>query len=103
MIGVAFALKKLYPVRHELLRNVIYPQELVPERNDYYRIKNIWTPEQAEKLLEVVKAQGSYETAARDQTSVAEEIGEATPINPDGSCPHHFLVPNKNNTKCVLP
>jgi hypothetical protein len=56
MVAVAFAFNKLYPVRHELLKKVIYPQKLVPERNDHYRIKNIWTPEQAEKLLDVVKA-----------------------------------------------
>jgi len=28
----------------------------VPERNDHYRIKDIWTPEQVEELLELVKA-----------------------------------------------
>jgi hypothetical protein len=39
----------------------------------------------------------------RDQTSINEDIGEARPMNKDGSCPHHFLVPNRNNTICVLP
>lgn len=24
-------------------------------------------------------------------------------MNPDGTCPHQFLVPNKGNTMCVLP
>ena len=56
MIAVAFGLNKLYPVRHELFRKLFYPQKLVPERNDHYRIKDIWTPEQVEELLELVKA-----------------------------------------------
>jgi hypothetical protein len=56
MIAVAFALNKLYPVRHELFRKLFYPQKLIPERNDHYRIKDIWTPEQVQKLLELVKA-----------------------------------------------
>lgn len=44
-----------------------------------------------------------YETAARDQTSINEDIGEAVPIGEDGLCPHYLLVPNRNNTTCVLP
>ena len=32
-----------------------------------------------------------------------EDIGEAVPFGPDGKCPHRFLVPNKDSTKCVLP
>ena len=56
VIGIAFALNKIYPTRHELFRKIFYPQKLVPERNDHYRIKDIWTPEQVEGLLELVKA-----------------------------------------------
>jgi hypothetical protein len=56
VIAIAFALNKIYPTRHELFRKIFYPQKLVPERNDHYRIKDIWTPEQVEGLLELVKA-----------------------------------------------
>ena len=38
-----------------------------------------------------------------EQTNVSEHMGEAVPINPDGSCSHHLLIPNKNRTLCVLP
>ena len=32
-----------------------------------------------------------------------EHIGEAQPINADGTCSHPYLVPNKNHTLCILP
>lgn len=32
-----------------------------------------------------------------------EHIGEAEPINPDGTCSHPYLVPNLNRTICILP
>ena len=32
-----------------------------------------------------------------------EDIGEGTPVHPDGSCNHPFLVPNMKRTQCVLP
>jgi hypothetical protein len=51
----------------------------------------------------MVKEQKVYEPASRDLTSTVEDIGEAVPFGPDGKCPHRFLVPNKDSTKCVLP
>ena len=30
-------------------------------------------------------------------------IGEAGPINSDGTCIHPYLFPNSNKTKCILP
>ena len=56
IVHVTWGLNKFYPMRHELFRKLFYPQILVPERNDHYRIKDIWTPEQVEELLELVKA-----------------------------------------------
>jgi hypothetical protein len=32
-----------------------------------------------------------------------EHIGEAEPINSDGTCSHPYLVPNLNRTLCILP
>ena len=32
-----------------------------------------------------------------------EHIGEAIPINDDGSCSHPYLAPNINRTHCILP
>jgi hypothetical protein len=45
IVALAFAFNKIYPIRHELFKKLFYPQKLIPERNDYYRIKDIWTPE----------------------------------------------------------
>lgn len=51
----------------------------------------------------MVKKQRVYEPASRDLTSTVEDIGEAVPLTKDGKCPIMNLVPNKDNTKCVLP
>eukprot|EP00595_Chromulina_sp_UTEXLB2642_P003331 CAMPEP_0196764640 /NCGR_PEP_ID=MMETSP1095-20130614/6544_1 /TAXON_ID=96789 ORGANISM="Chromulina nebulosa, Strain UTEXLB2642" /NCGR_SAMPLE_ID=MMETSP1095 /ASSEMBLY_ACC=CAM_ASM_000446 /LENGTH=375 /DNA_ID=CAMNT_0042120715 /DNA_START=82 /DNA_END=1209 /DNA_ORIENTATION=+ len=32
-----------------------------------------------------------------------EDIGEGVPIEKDGTCSHHYLFPNMNKTKCILP
>uniref|UniRef100_A0A914EA31 Uncharacterized protein n=1 Tax=Acrobeloides nanus TaxID=290746 RepID=A0A914EA31_9BILA len=32
-----------------------------------------------------------------------EDVGEAIPISPDGTCSESFLVPNIERTKCILP
>lgn len=93
----------LAPSRDTMFRSLFYPKVMVPERNDSYIIKDIWTSEQAKKLLDIVKEKMVYETAARDQTSINEDIGEAVPIGEDGLCPHYLLVPNKIYTMCVLP
>lgn len=32
-----------------------------------------------------------------------EHIGEAIPLSPDGTCPHNFLLPNGDRSRCILP
>lgn len=36
-------------------------------------------------------------------TPTHEHIGEAVPIEADGSCAHPYLAPNVNRTHCILP
>jgi uncharacterized protein with NRDE domain len=59
--------------------------------------------EEVDHLLELVKKQRVYEPASRDLTSTVEHIGEAVPLTKDGKCPTMYLVPNKDNTQCILP
>ena len=95
-------MNKLYTNRHALWRKAFYPQSLVPERNDNYQIKNIWTPKEAEDLLQMLKDKKVFGYGGLEQTDISEHMGEAVPINPDGSCSHHLLIPNKDRTLCVL-
>ena len=37
------------------------------------------------------------------QTSRIDDIGESTPLLPDGRCAHGYMVPDRTNTKCVFP
>jgi len=39
----------------------------------------------------------------RSYTTRNEHIGEARPLESDGTCSHHFLIPNTNRTQCILP
>ena len=60
------AFSRLFPFRHQIFRSLFYPQSLVPENGDSYQLKDIWTMEQVDKLLDMVKKQRVYEPASRD-------------------------------------
>jgi hypothetical protein len=59
-----------------------------------------------EALLEMTRSIRTIGTAARDYdmyTAAVDHIGEAVPVNTDGSCPALFLMPNGDKTRCVFP
>ena len=93
-VALSYGLSLLYPMRFDIYNNLFHHQKSVPERNDYYIIDNIWSEEESEKLLDLVKAYGTYETVARFQTSITEGVGEAMEFDENGQCPHHLLVPD---------
>lgn len=66
-------------------------------------LKQIWTQQEVDELLSMVEGFDEIPSTTKDQTYAIEEIGEAEPITKDGSCENHFLIPNKDATKCVLP
>jgi hypothetical protein len=60
----------------------------------------------ADKLIDDIKAERSFPTNSQDTrfyNILHEHIGEAVDINEDGSCSHYLMVPNKKQTKCILP
>eukprot|EP00042_Codosiga_hollandica_P045063 m.452279 g.452279 ORF g.452279 m.452279 type:complete len:465 (+) comp56927_c0_seq2:82-1476(+) len=87
-----------------LLRSVLAPpRHYKPDFPTHHVLDDIWTRDQVNELLALVKSQGSYLTAAKDLTSKVEHIGEAVPPLPDGKCPNRLLVPNQDHTLCILP
>jgi hypothetical protein len=100
--GAMYAARDILPGK-KLVRSVLLPKEhYQPSPSDSFLLRDIWTNQEVDQLLALVKKH-SYQTAAKDLTSKVEHIGEATPLNSDGSCPHHLLVPNSNHTHCILP
>jgi hypothetical protein len=47
----------------------------VPAQIPYILLNNIWTPEEMSQLMALAKNIGTYQTAAKDQTSSVEHIG----------------------------
>jgi hypothetical protein len=65
-LAIAAAIMRIYPHRHTIYRALFFSKSLVPERNDYYQLSNIWTEQQVTELLNMVKEKGIYEPASRD-------------------------------------
>ena len=60
------------------------------------------------ELIELMKEFGNFpsnvdQSRAQGFKPLHEDIGEAQPINSDGSCDHNFLFPNGDKVKCILP
>mmetsp|Transcript_10773 Transcript_10773/g.17998 ORF Transcript_10773/g.17998 Transcript_10773/m.17998 type:complete len:433 (+) Transcript_10773:1797-3095(+) len=84
---------------------VVLPPHLL--HNPAFFVPNLLTKQQAQGLRDVALNQiKTFENIAKDNnfyTSLHEHIGEAEALNEDGTCSHPFLVPNANNTLCILP
>mmetsp|Transcript_9042 Transcript_9042/g.25351 ORF Transcript_9042/g.25351 Transcript_9042/m.25351 type:complete len:438 (+) Transcript_9042:227-1540(+) len=59
-----------------------------------------------DQLMEMLKDMSVFPSVSsylKFYTCENEDTGEGVPIPEDGKCPHSFLLPNVNRTKCVLP
>lgn len=68
----------------------------------FHALSGIWSDAELSALDELVASIGSFPSFAADQTSMHEHIGEGVPPREDGSCPHAFLVPNRDRSLCTL-
>jgi len=67
--------------------------------------ENLFTKEEADKLMKKFKSMPFFRTNAADlksYTTKHEHIGEAQDLV-NGVCEHPFLIPNGDRTKCILP
>lgn len=68
----------------------------------FYQLHNLWTHEELASLRQLLKSQKVYRSAAQDVTCRAADLEVTAPLQPNGKCPHTYLVPNQNGT-CQLP
>ena len=68
----------------------------------YRVIKDFFSKDLQQRLITIYRKASPYVTAIDDQTAKYQHIGEAKPINKDGSCPHPYLVPDKDRKVCQL-
>jgi hypothetical protein len=71
-------------------------------------MENLIPKDVAKDLLDVIKTFQNYssnvdQSKAQGFEPLYEDIGEAQPINEDGTCTHKFLFPNMNKSKCIPP
>ena len=72
-------------------------------------IKDLIPPKVAIKLWERIRTMGKDGQGFDDvskavgKVPLAEHIGEAVPLNTDGKCDHHLMVPNYKREQCVIP
>jgi hypothetical protein len=87
------------------------PRAVVPPHlanHQVYARDDLIPMEMRKQLLDTVREMVTF--GSNLETSKAtgfvptfEHIGEARPINPDGTCSHHLLLPNPSRTLCILP
>lgn len=78
---------------HLLHHPAVYVPDLLPE-------------DVATELRRLAKEMKEFPTNAADlkfYKTRHEHVGEAQPLEADGTCKHQYLVPNVNHTECVLP
>lgn len=82
---------RLHRVPPHLLNDAAYERDLLSE-------------DQVNMLRDVVRDLRTFPSnSVEAQRATYEHIGEAEPLEADGSCADPFLVPNLNRTLCVLP
>lgn len=73
-----------------------------------FSIENLISDDLSVDLMDIIFSMSNYSSnvdQSKGQGFIPkyEHIGEAQPINSDGSCSHKFLFPNSDKTKCILP
>lgn len=90
----------LYQKRYEIVGKFYQTGTYLNERTDLYKFGPVWTPEQHSNLLDYLKSNDKVYTIMKYDEFITEQMGEATPILPDGSCPHLLQLPSRNLTFC---
>lgn len=78
------------------------PQHATEE--PYFLLKDLWSEDELSNLRQLLKDIRKFHTAAQDMTNDHYEV--RVPMNPDGTCPHLYLVPDPDageKTVCILP
>mmetsp|Transcript_29644 Transcript_29644/g.65709 ORF Transcript_29644/g.65709 Transcript_29644/m.65709 type:complete len:442 (+) Transcript_29644:54-1379(+) len=87
------------------------PRAFVPAHlagHAVYQEDKLITENQRLQLLDLIRDTKTYasnvdQAKATGFVPTYEHLGEAQPIQPDGSCSHSYLFPNHDKTLCVLP
>jgi hypothetical protein len=71
-------------------------------------IKDFIPKDVSARLTALIRDMGSFDSNVNADlksgfVGAREDIGEAQPLRPDGTCEHPFLIPNVNRTMCCLP
>jgi hypothetical protein len=99
------------PIVLAILGVFLYPRISIPSHlsNHAALVELDLVPiDTATYLIQLMKELGEYHSnvnLAKGQgyAPTHEHIGEAVPINTDGSCTHPLLYPNSDQTMCILP
>ncbi|KAL1507992.1 hypothetical protein AB1Y20_007594 [Prymnesium parvum] len=86
-------------------RRLRLPKHLVSHGQAFFE-EELLSADAAAQLRNVVKRLKDFPTNVRDAgfyPALREHIGEAQPIDERGRCADPFLVPNLNQTECILP
>jgi hypothetical protein len=73
-----------------------------------HAIPNLISESHFKELNQLMRQMKEFPSNVDDLTTTGfipkhEHIGEAQPINPDGTCSHNLLVPSINKSSCILP
>ena len=108
--GIVFVflynMKRSWIPEHLLGHTLIYQRDLIKEETAF-QLRELM--KEMKTFPSNIAADLKNQQEAQSQSSNGtdsgsnEDIGEGTPLLPDGSCKHPFLVPNLKRTKCVLP
>lgn len=96
LIGVGFRLIPRAKIPAHLSGHQVHAEEDLLSRDVRKKLMdNIRQMKTFESNVDTAKSTGIIPTY--------EHIGEAIPISADGTCAHHFLFPNADRTRCILP
>lgn len=97
-------------IMHRWLESI--PRATVPDHlanHRAYVVQNLISHDTAEDLMKIIFEMEDFpsnvdQSRAQKFAPKHEHVGEAVPVDPiDGTCKHHLLVPNFDNTLCVFP
>ncbi|CAK9051354.1 Uncharacterized protein SCF082_LOCUS28204, partial [Durusdinium trenchii] len=83
---------------------VVIPEHLLGKPAVY--VPQLFGNETQRALLDLLVERGEIPSNSADTSfykTLHEHIGEAQPIEADGTCSHPYLMPNQDRTLCILP
>ena len=106
MLGGIAVLVAIVALGLRLIPRAVVPPHLADHQ--VYALDDLIPKDMRVQLQDTIRSMGIFgsnvdTSRATGFVPIHEHIGEAIPINPDGSCSHDFLFPNPNRTLCILP